>query len=128
VLTIPGPLDHHTLRWQGFTVTDIGIVADITGSLGAMTVSFIAPASVYCTRAHKCTHSHCVSALFSLIALRCVCCRFCMLLRDEPISTPRRALSALVTTFGCVMLVIGLYTAFCECTERPWARLHPHAH
>jgi len=83
----------------GFTVTDIGIVADITGSLGAMTVSFIAPASV-----------------------------FCMLLRDEPISTPRRALSALVTTFGCVMLVIGLYTAFCECTERPWARLHPHAH
>jgi len=82
----------------GFTVTDIGIVADVTGSLGAMTVSFIAPASVY------------------------------FLLSKDPYVSPMRAASAGVTIFGCVMLVIGLYTAFCGCTERPWARLHPHAH
>mmetsp|Transcript_21829 Transcript_21829/g.64501 ORF Transcript_21829/g.64501 Transcript_21829/m.64501 type:complete len:225 (+) Transcript_21829:1-675(+) len=84
----------------GFSVTDIGIVADITGSLGAMTVSFIAPASIY----------------------------FMMSAKDGAPTSPKRALAAVVTVFGCIMLVIGLYTAFCECTEQPWARLHSSAH
>ena len=78
----------------GFTVTDIGIIADLSGALGAMVMSYIAPASIYF-----------------------------MLFKDHPL-TPIRAAASLITGFGMLMLVIGMYTAVCGCTEHPWTRAH----
>ncbi|KAL1499840.1 hypothetical protein AB1Y20_012525 [Prymnesium parvum] len=80
----------------GFTVRDIGIVADLSGALGAITVSFIAPASVF------------------------------FMVPREPKAPCSRAAAACITVFGVVMLVLGVYTALCDCTEHPWVRLHNH--
>ena len=71
----------------GFTITDIGIIADLGGALGAMLTSFIAPASIY---------------FLTFRERRC---------------TPLRALAAVITAFGVVMLVLGVYTALCGCTD-----------
>ena len=71
----------------GFTVTDIGIIADLGGALGAMLTSFIAPASIY------------------------------FLTFREPGCALLRTQAAVVTAFGLVMLVLGVYTALCGCTD-----------